>query len=105
MNVESLEFWQQVKAEYIKSEYVYLCAISNIFEYAWHWYNKDIKQLCSEFLKDKNNTHYLKLFFVGRGVLFETRSKSAEKVTNSIRRQVRLDFFDWCIEKFKNPNP
>lgn len=98
MNVESLDFWHVVKMEFLKTQYFFLCPASVIFEYGWHWYNKEIKELADEFLK---NSDYFNLFTIGNGVLFE-HDGTYESITNEIRRQIRIDFINWVIEKFKN---
>lgn len=94
MNINSLNFWQQVKREYIKSTYfIFLCFCSDSFnkEYGKSFERRrHIIKNAQEFIL-KNN---IKNFKVTESVLFS----SDEKIeTEAVK--IRLKFINYMIKK------
>lgn len=94
MKVESLEFWETVKKEYDpKGPHYFICWSSKIFDEAWNCMDDKltIQRLGYDFSNDigkKLNFDSIVLFLTFYGYKHATK--------------LRLDFIDWCINKFKN---
>ena len=117
MNIETSEFWIQVKNEYIKSidmhaDFNYLiCYNSELFNAAWHSMNLRLKirELFNEFyillgepeeiiipiLNHENSG----LFYVNNKWL---RIKNDSLFFREFAISQRLQFIVWCIERFKS---
>jgi hypothetical protein len=98
MKIESRQFWESVKSEYLRNfneENFYICSNSNVFEGAYMDENKKvvIRVLAKEFLKIKINRILFKSASVSYYSLF---SCSSDK-----KIDIRLSFLDWCIDKYK----
>lgn len=121
-----LEFWQKVKAEFEQTtEEIYICHGSESFGLEWgDWlptnpkFKKKCYLLATEFLKETGNDFYTapdyskdagEILFSCSVVLLDKIYKSVEYKTSLVKekelakyiRQVRLDFINWCINKFQ----
>ncbi len=98
MNIKSKAFWLQVKEEYENTylESVFICHSSEVFADAWYSDNKEpIMELATEFKGDEYPEFCVESF-----VLFCVGNNSYNVVDFTYRRKIRIDFIDWCIEKF-----
>ncbi len=95
MEIESLEFWETVKKEYNFNYDYQICASSNTFKYVWNdddsTNKKVIRNLATQFIIKK--TLNVK---IGTMWLFLNNSD------DFCRTKIRIDFINWCINKFKN---
>lgn len=102
MNVESKEFWEMVKYEFSQSKKVqpYLCFRSPLFETAWNnWFHgckQSILNLGKEFIIEQHD--YKLIFTVGETYLFCLTTDYND--WQNIKMAVRLDFINWCIQKY-----
>lgn len=122
----SLEFWLQIKSEFEQStEETYICHGSDTFGLEWgDWlptnpkFKKKCYLLATEFLKETDNVFYNAPDYSqdAGGILFSCGVALMEKIYKSVEfktfldkanerdkynRQVRLDFINWCINKFQ----
>lgn len=100
----SLEFWQKVKAEFEQStKEIYICHGSNIFAEWWGkpYFRKKCQLFAKLFLAESGNkSHTISANCVKQGALFVRITLHAYD-DRQIHRQVRLDFINWCINKFQ----
>jgi len=122
----SLEFWQKVKAEFEQStKEIYICYASETFKSEWcifsHSGSRFRAQCCSlanQFLQETGNDFYTAPDYSkdAGGILFSCSVALMDKIYKSVEyktsldkanerdeynRQVRLDFINWCINKFQ----
>jgi hypothetical protein len=91
MNIESKQFWEQVKKEYKPNEFFSICINSPTFEFAWNELNKkQIQKLAQEFIFYNFKYHGT---YLGNNWLFLRHSGELDK-------EIRIDFIDWCIKKY-----
>lgn len=97
-NIESPEFWEQVKKEFLAKECRNFCAASDEFKKLW--WDATTENMILGFANDflESNTAY-KMFSVGVTNLFYSQSLERD---NGLYRLVRLRFLDYMINRTRN---
>ena len=95
MNIESKQFWEQVKKEYNPNIIDYfICDSSVTFSRNYVLdLNYKINLLAHDFIKCINKNK----FYIGVGILFLADVNEADV---NERIKIRIDFIDWCIKKY-----
>ncbi len=96
-NINSPEFWEQVKKDFENSSNTFLCSSSDIFDKAWDVLENEICCLALDYLP-KSPFCESGMMITG-GVLFYHDS-SIENY-----RAIRLDFLDYMINRTRNEQP
>jgi len=98
---DNLQFWQQVKNEYIeKKDSSYLCGcdtFKKMFESEES--EKEIFAAANSFLNEKKTIPFYANVFIGTAFLFAISFYVPN--AHEMRRKIRLDFLDYMIEKCK----
>jgi hypothetical protein len=93
MDINTKEFWLTVKIEYRPEENRFICQTSETFKSAWNYKRFEIKQQAQTFLNEKYK------FEIGNLIIFMPIDD--DNCTNSQKIDVRNDFINYMINKFK----
>ena len=105
-NVETLEFWETVKADFIAAAGVLplFCYRSHMFEQAWDDSCSKLKivEFATEFLM---GTAYGENLTIGTSYLFARKNWwELNNLNEKFQTEARIDFADYMIKKFSNTN-
>lgn len=102
---DTLKFWQQVQHEFHASNVVYLC-VSKLFKKSWKMpcQRGVIFQRANAFLKSTNNTEFITDINSSIPVYVLPLFKSLDElyVPEPIRKEVRIEFIQWNIDRLQN---
>lgn len=110
MDINTLEFWRIVEMDFLSRKCHAFCEASLTFKSEWNFCSKDdIVKLAKEFIADKKLKEWgvwsIKRFrnidLIGRDLLFY--EKKGEFMWQE-HRDIRIEFVNWCIEKFSTQN-
>jgi hypothetical protein len=103
MSIHTKEFWQEVKAERLKSTihlHEYLCNCSSTFYYAWKSHKHDLRDIADDFLVDSPQWNtIIKPGHYDGSVLFIPFDPNERSLLPKDRRGVRDDFIEWNLKK------
>lgn len=90
--IESKEFWEKVKEQYIKAQDMYLCPSSICFKQVWLTQKELIVKEAESFILDKGIYDVV----CGNFFLF----LPYRDTTSEEKKQIRIQFLDYCIQKY-----
>lgn len=99
-NINSPEFWEQVKKDFENSNAEYICHASELFEQEWNTHESRglIKWDAEDFLSKRIKW---KIFEIGFRSLFCHKENS----DHNYYRPLRLEFLNYMINRTRNEQP